>query len=472
MICAMYLRKSRAEELSASMDDTLRLHKKLLCTYAQKNNLTISKTYEEVISGESLFARPQMLKLLNEVQNGRFDAVLCMDLDRLGRGGMQDQGIIIDTFKNANKTELKTFISRREYKIINKRLRRGLNDTITSGGYVPNAPYGYLKCVQNRRPTLSINEEEAKFVRMIFKMYTEGFGASAIAQTVNSMGAKPHRSSEFHRNSIRFILRNPVYTGKILWNRQKYYTENNKRRSKPEPEKNWLIVDGIHPPIIDEATFNEVQEILGRNHIPPSSSREIKNPLAGILKCRNCGKNMQRIVMGGIPYITCGTKSCVSSSRLQYIEELLIQKLMLICNNVNLKKYRVLNSRLSDYEHIKSSIYSELKKNKSQKERIYELLENGTYNTETFNERIKRVLEKFNVLSKQLDETNKELQNIKSAENKLSDTEIKSISAVYSSASPKNKNLILKAVVSHIEYFKGKKTKPKNFSVTIFYHSF
>ncbi|MEG1152304.1 MAG: recombinase family protein, partial [Oscillospiraceae bacterium] len=92
MNIAVYLRKSRAEEASDTIDETLAKHKAVLLEYAKKNKLKIIKTYEEVVSGESLLARPQMLQMLTDVEDDKYDAVLCMDIDRLGRGGMKDQG--------------------------------------------------------------------------------------------------------------------------------------------------------------------------------------------------------------------------------------------------------------------------------------------------------------------------------------------------------------------------------------------
>ena len=72
--------------------------------------------------------------------------------------------------------EFKTFMSRREYKIINKRLRRGLHRSIQDGCYVANAPYGYRKVTIDRRPTLEIYEPEAKFVRLMYQLYAGGCG--------------------------------------------------------------------------------------------------------------------------------------------------------------------------------------------------------------------------------------------------------------------------------------------------------
>ena len=191
---AVYLRKSRMEEGLAT-DEVLAKHQKTLYDYAAAHGIHILEEYPEVVSGESLYTRPQMLRLLQDVEEGKYDAVLCMDLDRLSRGRMKDQGIVLDAFRESGTliitpekiynladeideeyAELKTFISRREYKIITKRLRRGLQMSIQDGCYVANAPYGYHKTVVDRKPTLEIYEPEARFVRMMFELYAKGYG--------------------------------------------------------------------------------------------------------------------------------------------------------------------------------------------------------------------------------------------------------------------------------------------------------
>ena len=100
MDAAEYLRKSRMEE---GMDtaEVLSRHRKALAEFAAAHGIHIIATYEEVVSGESLYARPEMLRLLEDVEEGRYDAVLVMDLDRLSRGRMKDQGIILDAFRDS-----------------------------------------------------------------------------------------------------------------------------------------------------------------------------------------------------------------------------------------------------------------------------------------------------------------------------------------------------------------------------------
>lgn len=113
-IC-IYLRKSRAdEELEKSIGEheTLSKHKKALLKFAKDKNLNIVEIKEEIVSGESLFFRPKMLELLKEVEDKTYTGVLVMDMQRLGRGDMKEQGVILETFKNSNTkiiTPVKTY---------------------------------------------------------------------------------------------------------------------------------------------------------------------------------------------------------------------------------------------------------------------------------------------------------------------------------------------------------------------------
>ena len=201
MNVAMYLRKSRSEDTTDTVEQTLQRHKEILSQFALQNHLIIDRVYEEVYTGDSLYSRPEMLRLLSDIEQGEYEAVLCMDIDRLGRGGMSEQGMILDTFKYNNTkiitprkiydlndeldeeyTEFETFLARRELKMIKRRLHRGIQKTIQDGGYIANAPYGYEKTVVNKQPTLKIVEAEAAFVRMIFDLYVnQGVGCTIIA---------------------------------------------------------------------------------------------------------------------------------------------------------------------------------------------------------------------------------------------------------------------------------------------------
>ena len=194
MKTCIYLRKSRADEEAEKQGqfETLHRHKTTLLKIAKEKSLNIVDIKEELESGESIKDRPKMIELLKEVEQNKYDAVLVMDIDRLGRGNMQDQGLILDTFKNSNTkiitprkiynlnnefdeeySEFEAFMARKELKLINRRLQRGRIKSIEEGKYIsPVPPYGYkFKYDNNGKKYLAIDEHQADAVRLIFDMY-------------------------------------------------------------------------------------------------------------------------------------------------------------------------------------------------------------------------------------------------------------------------------------------------------------
>ncbi|MDY2734715.1 recombinase family protein, partial [Intestinibacter sp.] len=220
MKTCIYLRKSRADEELEKREnvDTLSRHRSTLLEVARKQNLDIIEIKEEIVSGDSIAKRPKMTQLLDEVRNKQYDAVLCMDIDRLGRGDMQDQGLIINTFKETNTiiitpdktynlnndldeemTEFKTFFARRELKVITKRMQRGRVKSIKEGKFIGStAPLGYkFEYDKFGKRHMIIDEETAPIIKTIFEMYLEGNGAFKIMKYLNSVGAKTSSNMEF-----------------------------------------------------------------------------------------------------------------------------------------------------------------------------------------------------------------------------------------------------------------------------------
>ena len=162
-----YLRKSRFDRDYAelSIEETLKRHEAILDKLAKDRGYHIAKTYYEVVSGESIAARPEIQKMLEEVSAGIYSGVLVVDLERLARGNGADQAYISQIFQFSGTkiiTPMKTydpsnefdeeyfefglFMSRREYKTINRRLIRGRDSSAAEGKYISGiAPYGYEK---------------------------------------------------------------------------------------------------------------------------------------------------------------------------------------------------------------------------------------------------------------------------------------------------------------------------------------
>ena len=491
MDAAQYLRKSRMEE-GMETEEVLAKHRKALADFAARNNIHIIETYYEVVSGESLYARPEMLRLLQDVESGAYDAVLCMDLDRLSRGRMRDQGVILDTFKDSGtliitpeKTydladelddemaEFKTFMSRREYKIINTRLRRGLEQSIQDGCYVANAPYGYKRATIDKKPTLEIYEPEAKFVRMMYQMYADGYGCVSIARQINLLGARPHRSAEFSRNSVAMILRNPTYIGKVVWNQKSHIKKGSHGNAKHvtiyNPREKWTITDGLHPAIVDKELYDQVQEIMAGRYRPSKQDGTVKSSLAGLVRCANCGKNMQKLNMNGGPYLLCVKPGCCAGTKYELVEDRLLQHLREILDELtSAKNILPKTSHEADYKEMLATVRREQKAAEGQKARLYELLELGEYDLPTFRERMPVVKEKLARLEAKEKEILSAMDRDRQIDPQAQARKIAAVLDAYDSADIPQRNALLHSVIDHAEYTKAKKTKPTDFTLQTF----
>ncbi len=495
MEAAAYLRKSRMEE-GMDTDEVLARHRTALTSFAAKNKIHIIETYCEVVSGESLYARPEMLRLLEDVEGGKYDAVLVMDLDRLSRGRMKDQGIILDAFRDTDtliitpeKTynladdlddemaEFKTFMSRREYKIINKRLRRGLHQSVQAGCYVANAPYGYRRITVDKRPTLEIVEDEAKFVHMIYDLYVSGHGCVSIARHINALGARPRRCDSFNRSTVALILRNPTYTGKVVWGQKRHIRKGAKGNPKTiittQPKDKWTIVDGLHPAIIDKEQYDLAQKIMDGRYLPSKNDGTRTSPLAGLVKCANCGHKMQRMGMNGgkkdknIPYLLCSTPGCCASAKFEYVEGAIIDHLKQVLADLTVDKATAPASK--DTSALEETLVT-IRKNQTsaagQKARLYELLEIGEYDIPTFRERMEAVKAKIAELDKLEADTLRDIDKVQRTDPIALAKKIEAVLDAYEDSDPANRNALLHSVINVIWYRKDKKTKPMDFDLS------
>ena len=232
----MYLRKSRMdtdyEEISIT--ETLSRHRITLEKLCKSKRLHVDEVLEEVVSGESLTARPQMMRLLEMVSTGAYAGVVCMDIERLSRGSSMESGYIMQILQvNGCKivtpgkiydlqnesdeqfTDMKFMFSRYELKTITIRLVRGRNQSASEGKFMGSmAPYGYraYKLPGEKGNSLMVIPEEASVVRMIFGMYgLQGMGYNAIAYRLNDMHI-PARKGQWSQTSVANILTNESET--------------------------------------------------------------------------------------------------------------------------------------------------------------------------------------------------------------------------------------------------------------------
>ncbi|MFQ8600312.1 MAG: recombinase family protein [Oscillospiraceae bacterium] len=244
----MYLRKSRADkELEARGEgETLARHERALQALAERLELPVSAVYREIVSGETISSRPVMQALLSEVEQGAWDGVFVMEVERLARGDTIDQGIVAQAFRCTNTRiltpakiydpanesdeeyfEFGLFMSRREYKTINRRLQRGRTASASEGRYPGSLPpYGYRRARLDGQKgfTLVPDPEQAAAVNLIFSLYVHGrtqpsgetlpLGAGRIAEELDRLQIPTARGGGWSAATVYTILHNPVYIGK------------------------------------------------------------------------------------------------------------------------------------------------------------------------------------------------------------------------------------------------------------------
>lgn len=492
---AAYLRKSRAEE-GENLEEVLRRHKTRLLELAHQMNTGIVDWYEEVVSGESISARPQMQALLDAVAEEQYDAVFCMDIDRLGRGDMQDQGLILSTFRMANTkiitpdktydlqdetdetmTEFKAFFARQEYKMIRKRMHRGTIACIQEGGYIANAPYGYEQCRINKKPSLRIVPEEAAFVRLAFDRYCDGVGATAIACELNAMGSVPRRNNQWSKNSIRYMLRNPVYTGMIVFNRRRHTKKGmhgaDRNIIRDNPQEKWLIAPGLHDPIITEEQFDMAQNIRQGRSRPSKQDGKIHHTLAGVLQCSQCGRNLFTLTSAkGGPYVACYTPGCCAMAKEQYVEEYILNALEDEMHRLEAPEAKDTRDDAARLKQTIKVLERELLKNETKKSRLYGFLEDGIYDRSTFLDRMSKAESEAQDLRARMQAAKDELDALDGTDIKKLHDAIQTALALWPESDAPARNMLLKSIISKAVYFKDKKTKPRDFRIDISLRNF
>lgn len=500
---AKYLRKSR-EEKDLSTEEVLKSHNNILNDLCMRLNIKVSEedTYKELVTGESIAIRPQMQLLLSKIENGYYDGVLVYEVQRLCRGNGIDQAIISETFKatgtkiiTPNKTydpanndadeeylEFGLFMSRREYKTINRRLKDGKLSAFKMGKFINSiAPTGYnkVKLKGDKGYTLEINEDEAFVIREMFRLFVEeNLNITAIAIKFQNDNMPNRSGNPWSASMIRTYLNNATYAGYLTYNKRKMVkslTSGNFKFSKPI-NKDYMIQKGLHPAIIDEDTFNKAQARLKRNSVRYLPKKvELKNPLSGIIFCGNCGKAMTRRLNKykgeDKIYLKCEAIGCNTvASHLHVVEETLI--------NILKRDFKDYNYYLDNYdkEIIKEqrNYDKDLKKiNKSIKDIDNQLLNalinfNSKAITSEEYQNLKIYLtDKKKSLEGAKIELEKHIENDKSIIMRKRTPIIEKCIEKYFELNVEDKNKLLKSLISRIDYFKTESSRHKEVNIEL-----
>ena len=497
MSYCIYLRKSR-KDLEAEQHgegETLSRHEHALLSLAKSRGLIISSIYREVVSGETISARPVMQQLLREVEAGLWDGVLVMEVERLARGDTIDQGVVQRAFQYSNTlivTPMKTydpanefdqeyfefglFMSRREYKTIKRRMQAGRYAAVREGKWPFNtAPFGWrrIKLTGEKGWTLEPDDNEAPAVRLVFKLFTgqDRIGVTAIKHYLNDNNIVPRKGSRWTESSILGILTNIVHDKRVgIGHRKSVRKIENGIPVTIRPRSEYEIdTEGRQPRLIDHDIFMEAQSYIGNGKPKLPESYGVKNPLSGIIICSECKKRMLRRPAapkngkGSLSYdmLMCKTDQCPTvGSSLELVERQLYSAL---CDWVDGYRMEAATpkSLVPEKEHLLHNASQEYDTLSNQKDHLHDLLEQGVYDTETFLKRSQNLQERLRQASENVNRLEKDLEREKEREAHIFQflPSCENLLEHYWNLSIQERNKALKMLIECVEYKKTTRNK-------------
>lgn len=180
---------------------------------------------------------------------------------------------------------------------ISKKIRANLRFKIEQGEYIGNAPFGYVKSV-NEKNKLVVDNRNAPVVKEIFGLYKKGYGYATIANMLNENGypSPSSKNSEipitpWNQVAVQRILCNRVYIGDTVQGVSEKISFKNKK-TRRLPFDKWIITTNTHEPIISNEEFDEVQKLRAKKRSNQGYNRNITHLLSNLVYCGKCGKAM------------------------------------------------------------------------------------------------------------------------------------------------------------------------------------
>lgn len=301
---------------------SIETQKILLEQYCKDHKITDYKFYcDDGCSGTN-FDRPSFKKMLSDIDEGKINLVIVKDLSRFGRNYVET-GMYVQRFTERNIRfiaaddnydsltngddllfPIKNVVNEMYARDVSKKTKAAKKAKAKAGQFIGSkAPFGY-KIDPNDRHHLIVDEPAAQVVRRIFRMASEGIGYNKMAKIFReekiltpiayfNLNNPEYFKSDYwrkefdwHVTSIRAILNNEVYLGKLVYGKQRNKSMKSKEKVR-NPKEDWIVVENCHEPIITQELWDTVHKILNAKH-RPAKAGEVQM-FAGLLYCSDCG---------------------------------------------------------------------------------------------------------------------------------------------------------------------------------------
>lgn len=460
--------------------NSLETQKEFFLEYTQKTGHNLVKLYaDEGISGTKIKRRKEFLKMLEDAEKGLFDMVVVKDISRFARNTVdllqsirKLKALGIETqFLTANMTSMgdSEFVltifgalAQEESANISKRIKFGKNVNAKKGR-VPNIVYGYNK-IKGDYFNLEINEEEVKVIRQIFKWYTEdGYGGAKIAIMLNDMGITTKKNNSWRQNSVCGIIRNELYTGKVI-NGKEEVADFLTGQRKNKDEEEWSVTYRPELRIIDDETFEKAQKIMRERHDAFNLSHERqsnKHLFSTLIKCKDCGWSFRRTVRkykntyirwvcsghNGLGVDNCPNALTVDEEELinaleEYFKEILSKKKQII--NQVIKKFQCIYRAKDENIEYEKELTMQINKLRKSRQKYMDMYADDLISREELNEKIGGMRKEIEKLENELKMVDSQLTKGEKLEEVLNGTfrEIEDITDVHEMTNAQLKRLI------------------------------
>lgn len=301
---------------------SIETQKILLEQYCKDHKITDYKFYcDDGCSGTN-FDRPSFKKMLSDIDEGKINLVIVKDLSRFGRNYVE-AGMYVQRFTDSNIRfiaaddnydslvnsddllfPIKNVVNEMYARDVSKKTKAAKKAKARDGQFIGSkAPFGY-KIDPNDRHHLIVDEPAAQVVKRIFRLAAEGVGYNKMAKIFReekvltpiayfNLNNPDYFKSDYwrkefdwHVTSIRAILNNEVYLGKLVYGKQRNKSMKSKEKVR-NPKEDWIVVENCHEPIITQELWDTVHKILNAKH-RPAKAGEVQM-FAGLLYCSDCG---------------------------------------------------------------------------------------------------------------------------------------------------------------------------------------
>ena len=318
---ALYCRLS-VDDGNSGGSVSIETQKILLEQYCKDHKITDYKFYcDDGCSGTN-FDRPSFKKMLSDIDEGKINLVIVKDLSRFGRNYVE-AGMYVQRFTDSNIRfiaaddnydslvnsddllfPIKNVVNEMYARDVSKKTKAAKKAKARDGQFIGSkAPFGY-KIDPNDRHHLIVDEPAAQVVKRIFRLASEGVGYNKMAKIFReekvltpiayfNLNNPDYFKSDYwrkefdwHVTSIRAILNNEVYLGKLVYGKQRNKSMKSKEKVR-NPKEDWIVVENCHEPIITQELWDTVHKILNAKH-RPAKAGEVQM-FAGLLYCSDCG---------------------------------------------------------------------------------------------------------------------------------------------------------------------------------------